>query len=142
MRNSLKISIIIAFIAIAIFIYVLPYVSMTFTGSAHYTERDKREYSFFTPEIFKKIPRITNDYDFSFANITGPSALVYAINFYGTDNTSLIDNYLKSIGYKKQPTCDIDAECWENVTSEQITVSLFEKEKRVSVQLYISSYMK
>lgn len=77
-------------------------------GSAHYTEQDKREYDFYTPELLKKMPRISPKYEFDFANITGPATHIYTIKFYGTEDTSKINAYLESQGYKPQGNCNID----------------------------------
>ncbi|MEN3753799.1 hypothetical protein ABC733_17605 [Mangrovibacter sp. SLW1] len=82
--------------------YTIPYIKMEFVGSAHYTEQDQREYKFYTPDILKRMPRISDHYDFDFSNITGPANQVNAIKFYGTDDTSIINSYLASLDYKKQ----------------------------------------
>lgn len=113
-----------------------PYIKMEFSGSAHYTEQDKREYRFYTPDILKNIPRISPQYDFDFANITGPASHVYAIRFYDTDNVSKIDAYLNRMGYKKQETCHIEAVCWRsNDPQEVITVSKLENPEALLVSV-------
>lgn len=109
-----------------------PYIKMEFAGNAHYTEQDKREYQFYTPDILKKIPRISPQYDFDFANITGPASHVYAIRFYDTNDASRVDSYLNSIGYKKQESCHIEAACWRtNDPQEVITVSMLENPEAI-----------
>lgn len=102
MRNSFRVVIaMLAVIAVAL-VWVWPYVQMEFAGSAHYTEQDKREYDFYTPELLKKMPRISPKYEFDFANITGPAPHIYTIKFYGTEDTSKINAYFESQGYKPQ----------------------------------------
>ncbi|MCG8155787.1 hypothetical protein JMY81_07180 [Brenneria goodwinii] len=135
MRKSLKIlSGIIIVVAVAL-TYTWPYVKMEFAGSAHYTEQDKREYEFYTPDILKKMPRISARYSFDFANITGPAAHVYAVKFYDTKETSKIEDYLASIGYK-QDKCDFESVCWRGSDpQESVYVDILNDEKTVIVQV-------
>lgn len=135
MRKSLKIlSGIIIVVAIALFC-TWPYVKMEFAGSAHYTEQDKREYEFYTPDILKKMPRISAHYSFDFANITGPAAHVYAVKFYDAKETSKIEDYLTSIGYK-QDKCDFESVCWRSSDpQESVYVDTLNGEKTVIVQV-------
>lgn len=107
---------------------------MEFSGSAHYTEQDKREYRFYTPDILKNIPHISPQYDF--ANITGPASHVYAIRFYNTNDVSKIDAYLNKMGYRKQETCHIEAVCWRgDDPQEVVTVSKREKPEALLVSV-------
>ncbi|MBW7981090.1 hypothetical protein [Enterobacillus tribolii] len=141
MRNSLKALCILVVVAVAAFAYAWPYIQMEFAGSAHYTERDAREYDFYTPDILKKMPRITERYDFNYSNITGPAAQVWSINFYGANDINQIDDYLISIGYVKQSTCDIEADCWHAPASKEVvTVAKFATDTSISVQVYLSPY--
>ncbi|MEB6335259.1 hypothetical protein [Serratia rhizosphaerae] len=136
MKKSSKIVGIVAVLIVAGLLYSWPLIQMEFAGSAHYTEQDKREYAFYTPDILKKMPRISPRYDFDFANITGPSTHVYAVNFYATEDTSKIDNYLKSIGYQRQDNCNIDNECWKGKDPvETVMVMKLKSEKGVVVQV-------
>lgn len=136
MRNSFRVLIaMLAVIAVALF-WVWPYVQMEFAGSAHYTEQDKREYDFYTPELLKKMPRISPKYEFDFANITGPATHVYTIKFYGTEDTSKINAYLESQGYKPQGKCNIDNMCWRGTDStETVMVRHLKSEKGIAVHL-------
>ncbi|MBA0158898.1 hypothetical protein [Pectobacterium versatile] len=116
-----------------------PYIKMNFAGSAHYTEQDKREYAFYTPDILKAMPRITDRYDFNFSNVTGPEAKVWTVNFYGTDDTRKVHTYLASMGYEKQARCDVEAECWRAAgTKDVVTVATFDVDKSVMVEVYSS----
>ncbi|WP_312046488.1 hypothetical protein [Erwinia sp.] len=125
MRKSRKILVGIVVVLAAVFIYAWPYIGMDLAGSANYTEQDSREYNFYTPEILKSMPRISSSYDFDYANITGPSAHVYAIKFHNTSDTKEVGNYLNSKGYDKQRTCHIKADCWQGKDpKEVITVSV------------------
>jgi len=136
MRKSLKmLSVIVVVIASAL-TYAWPYIEMEFAGSAHYTEQDKREYNFYTPDILKEIPRISSHYDFDFANITGPATHVYAVRFYNTEDTSKINAYLSSLGYKRQSSCNIDNVCWRGKDAlETVMVRTLKSEKGVVVQV-------
>lgn len=135
MRKSFKVfSGTIIIIAVAL-TYAWPWVKMEFAGSAHYTEGDKREYDFYTPDILKKMPRISTRYSFDFANITGPATHVYAVKFYDTKDTSKIEDYLTSIGYK-QVKCDFESVCWRSTEpQESVYVGTLNGEKTVIVQV-------
>ncbi|ELW9441809.1 hypothetical protein QDZ74_003557 [Pluralibacter gergoviae] len=118
-----------------------PYLRMEFASSAYYSEQDKRAYEYYTPELLKKIPRISGDYKFEFGRITGSEANVYTVKFYGVVETSPIRNYLKSAGYEPQKSCDVEAECWESpATHDEITVGNLHSTKGVFVQIYRRLY--
>ncbi|UYA60483.1 hypothetical protein NAL19_2344 [Pectobacterium sp. F1-1] len=142
MSKSLKFFAAIGIIGVATVIGTIwPYINMNFASSAHSTEQDKREYAFYTPDILKNMPRITNHYDFNFSNVTGPEAKVWTVNFYGTDDTGKVHTYLTSIGYEKQKRCDVEAECWRTAgTHDVVTVATFDTDKSVMVQVYSSPY--
>lgn len=136
MRKSYKVLgsvIIVAAVALA---YVWPYIVMEFAGSAHYTEQDKREYEFYTPDLLKKMPRISPRYDFDFANITGPASHVYAVRYFGADDSRQIENYLNTMGYQKQESCHIEAVCWRSADPQEIvTVSTLDSPKALLVSV-------
>ncbi|MCO4311895.1 hypothetical protein [Pectobacterium versatile] len=142
MSISLKIFAVLGITVIAAAVGSLwPYIKMNFAGSAHYTEQDKREYAFYTPDILKAMPRITDRYDFNFSNVTGPEAKVWTVNFYGTDDTRKVHTYLTSMGYEKQVRCDVEAECWRTAgTKDVVTIATFDTDKSVMVQVYSSPY--
>lgn len=135
MRKSLKVfggAIIVIAIALT---YAWPWVRMEFAGSAHYTEQDKREYYFYTPDILKKMPRISVRYAFDFANITGPAAHVYAVKFYDTKDTRKIEDYLTSTGYQRTE-CDFESPCWRKTDpQESVYVDALKGENTVIVQV-------
>lgn len=127
MRNSLKLLTVFFVLVAAALMYAWPYIKMEFAGSAHYTEQDTREYEFYTPDILKKMPRISSRYDFDFTNVTGPASHVYAIRYYDVVDSEKIDLYLSSLGYKKQEKCHIEAVCWLGTEPHEIvTVSTLE----------------
>ncbi|HGV0046207.1 TPA: hypothetical protein ACNFPT_004512 [Enterobacter ludwigii] len=135
MRKSFKILTgIVVLIAVAL-IWAWPYASMEFAGSAHYTQQDRREYEFYTPELLKNMPRISPRYDFDFANVSGPASHVYTVRYYDVTDASRIDAYLESVGYTKQKDCHIEAECWlASDPQETVTVSTLDsKAVQVSV---------
>lgn len=132
MRKSLKV---ISAAMIVTTIGIWPWMKMDFAGSAHYTEQDKRQYDFYTPDILKKMPRISPHYTFDFANITGPATHVYAVKFYQTEDTAEIENYLASVGYR-QAQCDVDSVCWRSSDPEEaVYVGMMKGEKTVIVQV-------
>jgi hypothetical protein len=141
MKLAVKISCTIAVVIGAALTYAWPWVKMEFAGSAHYTEQDKREYEFYTPDLLKEIPRISSHYEFDYANITGPEAQAFAVSFYGTNDISKVHVYLISRGYKKQTACNLEAECWRTPGSrEVITVVKLHSPDIVKVQIYSSPY--
>lgn len=118
-----------------------PYVRMEFASSAYYNEQDKREYEYYTPELLKKTPRISNDYTFEFGRIAGSEANVFTVKFYGVTETQRISHYLTSEGYQRQTSCDVEAECWRNPASnDEITVGNIHSQNGVFVQIYRRLY--
>lgn len=123
MKTSNKI-LLTALIAIVVgLVYVWPYVKMDFAESASYTEQDKRAYEFFTPDLLKELPRVSETYQFGYSNVSGPDLLIYDIKFSGTSDTSRIDTYLAENGYTRLGACDIEGECWQG-KDPKITVSV------------------
>ncbi|EOV3270964.1 hypothetical protein ACOM1Z_003585 [Cronobacter dublinensis] len=112
MHKKTKILISLVVVLCGFAIYAIPFIKMEFAESAHYTEKDSREYSFYTPEILQEMPRISEKYEFSFMNVTGPAAHVNVVKFYGTIDATKVDEYLLNKGFKKQDKCDIEATCW------------------------------
>lgn len=118
-----------------------PYVRMEFASSAYYTEQDKQAYEYYTPELLKKIPILSNNYEFEFGRITGTEANVFTVKFYGTVETRSIRNYLQSEGYKLQTSCEVEAECWKSrATNDEVTVGNIHSQKGVFVQIYRRLY--
>lgn len=136
MRTPFKVALSIVGIIAAIFAYSWPTIKMELAGSAHYTEQNKREYNFYTPDILKKMPRISDRYEFDFYNVTGPGSLVYSVTFYNTNDISKVNAYLVSLGYIKQDSCSVEGECWNgNDSTETVTVSAVSKINAVMVQV-------
>lgn len=123
MKKRYKVSLALLTLLTASLIYVGPYVKMNFAESARYTEKDKREYEFYTPELLKHMPRVVKDYEFGFFNVAGPGLLIYELKFRGATDTSQIDEYLAKHGYKKSSICDIQGECWKG-PDPKISVSV------------------
>lgn len=99
------------------------FLRMAFDSSAYYTENDRIQYEFYTTDLLKRMPRISKDYTFEYANISGPQAFVFTIQFNGTTQTKEIHQYLRSEGFELQDKCDVLAECWQsNRTIDEVTV--------------------
>ncbi|WNJ78649.1 hypothetical protein RJE46_18795 [Cedecea neteri] len=134
MRNSFKIITAVAVVIAVGLVWIWPYIEMSFEGSAYYTEQDKREYDFYTPDILREMPRISPRYEFDYVNVTGPGEFIHAIRFYDVDDSSRIDTYLNARGYVKQKDCFIEAACWQgNDPEETITVSHLEEKNIIQV---------
>ncbi|KNC93872.1 hypothetical protein [Trabulsiella odontotermitis] len=135
MRNSLKMFGGVTIVVAMILACSWPWIKMELAESAHYTEQDKREYDFYTPDVLKKKPRISDRYVFDFTNIIGPARHVYALKFYDTSDTSKIEAYLASIGYK-QIKCDFETMCWQGTDpQESIYVNTMKGDDMVIVQI-------
>lgn len=136
MKNPLKITLCALGVIVGVFVYFWPTIKMELADSAHYTEKDKREYEYYTPDILKKMPKISEKYEFDFYNVAGPGSLVYSITFYNTNDTDRINTYLTSHGYIKQNTCSVEGICWSSSDpTETITVSTVAKMNAVMVQV-------
>ncbi|MFE8101246.1 hypothetical protein RBA63_11695 [Brenneria goodwinii] len=142
MRKGIVILISVVAIAGIALAVAWPYVRMDFASSAHYTELDKREYEYYTPDLLKEMPRISNNYEFSYSNISGPQAFVYGVQFNGTTDTSKIRDYLISKGYEPQKQCQTEAECWRSPHSKDV-VSFYSLAKLdlVGVEIYRREYV-
>lgn len=79
MRKSLALLSCVVIVAGITLMCVWPRLAMEFADSAHYTEKDKREYEYYTPDLLRKMPRISDDYEFSYSRISGPDAVVYGV---------------------------------------------------------------
>lgn len=124
-RLTIRISVVV--IMVLIFTAAWTFLKLTLADSAHYSEQDRFEYQFFTPDLLKKMPRITDDYRFVFTNISGPQAHVFSLQFSGTSDTSAIEKYLTDAGYTAQITCHIEAQCWRSPqTRDVISIAHFQ----------------
>ena len=140
MKKFIIVSVVLGLVGVAL-AFGWPYIKMGFASSAYYTERDKPEYEYYTPELLKKMPRISNNYEFSYSNISGPQAYVFSVNFHGSSDSIEIQNYLKTKGYKLQKTCHVEAVCWQSYkNNDVISIATFPSSNEVFVDLYRSPY--
>ncbi|MFC0141415.1 hypothetical protein ACFFJN_15690 [Erwinia mallotivora] len=136
MRGPVKTTLVATLLITVALAYFWPWIKMELAGSAHYTERDKREYAFYTPTILKNMPRISELYEFDFYNVSGPGALVYSVTFYNTNYTSRVSSYLADHGYIKQASCVVEGDCWRGSDPVQmVTVSAVSKINVVMIQV-------
>jgi len=101
-------------------IFAWPYVKMEFASNAYYSQEDELEYEYYTPEILKKIPRISENYTFQYISNHDAQSAFHGIQFEGVTDMSKVRDYLKSEGYEPQPICDTSAECWKTSKSKDI----------------------
>lgn len=119
------------------------FLKMFSESSAYYTEKDKLDYAFYTPELLKKMPRISKDYSFEYANISGPQAFVFAVRYEGTTDTKKIEEYLASEGFEIVKPCGIREACWQSKrTIDEVTVNTLSSPDAIWVQVYRSGYKK
>ncbi|QGY28435.1 hypothetical protein [Pantoea cypripedii] len=139
MRKSFKIALVIALVITATFAWFWPVMQMSLAGSAHYTEQDKREYEFYTPDILKKMPRISGRYEFAFYNVAGPESQGHTVTFHDTTDTSQISAYLTSLGYVKHDHCSVSGACWRGSDpQERVSFSNFPQLNEVLVTVAYS----
>ncbi|THB82259.1 hypothetical protein E1N66_21915 [Pantoea allii] len=113
MKKSLKIMLAVLVVCVIGLFYALQYLSMEFSDGADYTEKDKREYNFYTPELLKNMPRVSNAYSFHYSNVSGPNpALTYQVIFFGTTDPFKINAWLEKNGFKKTEMCNKNRYCW------------------------------
>ncbi|MDF7681756.1 hypothetical protein PT300_14655 [Enterobacteriaceae bacterium ESL0689] len=141
MRKIITVSFAVLILAGTGLAFSWPYLKMGFADSAHYTEDDKPEYEYYTPDLLKNMPRISDHYEFSFSNISGPQAYVFSVHFQGTADSIAIQNYLKTQGYEAQKTCHVEAVCWRSYKSNDvISIAKFTSPDEIFVDLYRSPY--
>lgn len=90
-----------------------PSLELRLTDNTVYQETDRRQYEYFTPEVLKNIPRISDKYIFDYALVDGSPRTVHAVKFYGTTDVKPVKRYLESLGYRAHAGCDIGNECWK-----------------------------
>lgn len=100
------------------------YFELELASSAYYSQNDKREYEYYTPELFKMMPRISSTYSFQYISNHDARKRLYGIRFDGTSETEKLKSWLQLAGYKPQATCDTSAECWRKEDSDNV-VSLY-----------------
>ena len=115
------------------------FCKLFFAGSASYSESDWVEYEFYTPDLLKGMPRISDKHQFDFNNITGPDAHVFTVHFYGATDSKKVRSFLKNKGYEPQSSCDVEAECWKkkhDPDNDVISVAKFQSPDEIFVQIY------
>lgn len=113
MRKSARAGMVLILVALVAVAMTWSSIKLRFTESATYRENDTREYQYFTPEILKNMPRISDRYEFDYALIDGTPRSVNAVKFYGASDATKIIDYLKSLGYLKHSECRSNNECWK-----------------------------
>lgn len=69
------------------------------TLETNYKEKEWLKYQFLTPNEIKQAPRLTNDYIIGIRAHDGSSPGVATIEFYGSQDTQMLERYLVSLGY-------------------------------------------
>lgn len=116
--------------------FVWPTLKVELEGSMVYRQSDFREYYLLTPDLLKEMPRISDDYFFAFANVSGQVTFISTVTFENTTVTSDIKKYLRSRGWVEQKTCHLEAKCWQkNGDREVLSVVTNTRENYVRVQI-------
>lgn len=141
MKRMVKGALAVAIVIATALAYGWSYLRMELATSAYYTEQDKKEYEYYTPELLKNMPRISDAYSFEFGNVSGPEAHVYTIRFNGASDQRQVQAYLTAAGYRQQSACDVEAECWRSPDTKYIvTLITYTSPDSVVVQVYRSPY--
>ena len=119
--------------------YAWPYLQMEFASSAYYSQNDKREYEYYTPDLLKKMPRISQSYTFQYISNHDSKPTLHEISFDGTTDKVKIESFLRSEGYVKQVECDTEAECWRSTAPNKV-VSLYSVTSPDHVVVQITDY--
>lgn len=134
MNRPFKIAALLLLLIVGLFAWYWPAIEMRVASSAHYTEQEHDKYVYYTPEVLKTIPRISPDYSFTFSNISGPASHVYTMTFFGTDETNVLNGYLKLKGYKEEESCMVKGVCWRHLNAQEtIVVAKLESQKAVQI---------
>lgn len=136
-----KIFVVIMLLIVIAAIFLWPTLRMALAGSAHYSEQNISEYDFYTPQLLKDMPRISPHYDFDFNNVSGPEAKIASITFYGVNDINPVNTWLTSIGYTRQSSCDVVADCWRSASHKDvITVIKSDTLNEIKVEVYSSPW--
>ena len=139
MKKSAKNLLSIIIFIFAILAFAWPYIKMELASSAYYTQYNEREYEYYTPDLLKNMPRISDKYEFAFGNVSGPQAQVFTIRFQDTNDAKKVRDYLTSAGYKPQTNCHVEAECWRIEGSRDVvSVINYHSPDSIAVQIYRS----
>ena len=124
MKKSLRILLCVLIACVVGMAYGLNYLRMEFADSANYTEQDSLDYDFYTPDLLKKMPRITDNYSFYYSNVSGPNpALIFQLRFIGATNADKINAFMKEKGFKQSEACSFAGDCWTG-DDPHVTVSI------------------
>lgn len=129
-------TIMMAMLVISLF-YLFQCFRMEFADAADYTQQDKGKYYFYTPELLKSMPRISNIYSFHYSNVSGPNpALIHQISFFGTADAREIDTYLERKGYKIRSICNTNGSCWVGENPKvTLSVSIEENPNIIKIEM-------
>lgn len=129
MKTSFRVALCVLIVFAIALAYGFQYFRMAFADSADYTEADKKDYDFYTPDLLKKLPRITDNYNFHYGNVSGPNpALIFQVRFIGVTETKQLNAFMKQNGYTKSEACSFAGDCWAGNDAD-VTVSIGIEEK-------------
>ncbi len=124
------------FVLVTWLLFIWPTLKVELEGSMVYRQSDFREYYLLTPDLLKEMPRISDDYFFAFANVSGQVIFISTVTFENTTVTSDIKKYLRSRGWVEQKNCHLEAKCWQkNGNREVLSVVTNTRENYVRVQI-------
>lgn len=137
MKTSFRITLCILVACAACFAWGLHYLRMEFADSADYTEQDTQDYNFYTPDLLKKAPRLTDNYSFHYSNVSGPNpAQIFRVRFIGTTDADQINAFMKQNGYIKSEACSFTGDCWAgNDPNVTVSVEIEEKPRAVLISM-------
>ncbi|QDY41656.1 hypothetical protein [Candidatus Pantoea soli] len=137
MKTSLRITLSILITCALGLAWGLHFLRMELADGADYTEQDTQQYEFYTPDLLKKMPRITESYRFHYSNVSGPNpARIFQLRFTGVTDNAPIKTYIERNGYKKSEACSFAGDCWAGQDPDiRVTVEVREKPRSLLITL-------
>ncbi|HCM9255017.1 TPA: hypothetical protein QIB60_000906 [Enterobacter cloacae subsp. dissolvens] len=102
-----------------------------------YRESDTISYSWFTSDLIKHVPRISQAYEFEYRSQDGASPEMNSVTFYHTRDAEKLRNYLKEKGFTYETT-DSFGEQWTHYDSGLVTSLVIDKSQQIVILTELS----
>ncbi|WP_312142503.1 hypothetical protein [Pantoea septica] len=102
-----------------------------------YRESDSISYSWFTSDLIKHAPRISETYDFEYRAQDGASPEMNSVTFHNTNDAEKIRSYLKEKGFVYETT-DSFGEQWTHYDSGLVMSLAIDKNQKTVILTELS----
>ena len=102
-----------------------------------YRESDTISYSWFTSDLIKDVPRISQAYEFEYRSQDGASPEMSAVTFYNTGDAEKLRSYLKAKGFTYE-TRDSFGEQWTHYDSGLVMSLAVDKTQKKVILMELS----